>query len=138
MKGYIVNYCRVVLRKINARYLTVPACNKTHLVHTVVLDCEDPLVFYTLLIGTHKSFAGLMQYLLLVHVCKLFAYGFSPFLKEFALGWFQASAKAVGFSGMGMVSLVTIAKSMRKFKFSLAFSCVASLMSFLVSSLYEA
>ena len=60
------------------------------------------------------------------------------FFQEFALGWFQASLKVIGSSGTNMVSAVTTAKSMGKFKFSTFLFYVASLMILLASSLCKA
>ena len=79
MEGNVINYGRVVLGQINAWYLTVPTCNETRSIHTIVLDLEDPFVSYTLPIRGHKIFASLAPYLLLVHVDKFFANGFLSF-----------------------------------------------------------
>ena len=55
------------------------------------------------------------------------------------MGWLQALFKVLGSSGTGLVSVVTIAKSIRTFKFLMAsFSFVACLMILLALSLNEA
>ena len=79
MKRYVINYGRIAFRKVNPGYLAVPACNETWPIHTIVLDLEDPFVFYTPLIREHKTFPCLAPYLLLVHVGKFFLDCFSPF-----------------------------------------------------------
>ena len=56
-----------------------------HLVYTVVLDFEDPLVFYTPLIRGHKTFC-LEPYLLLVHVSKFYLDHFSLFSMRVLVG----------------------------------------------------
>ena len=107
----------MILWKINARCLSVPTCDEMHPVHTVVLNLEDPLVFHTPTNRGHKTFACLELYLLLVHVSKFFLIASHHFMQDFALRWFQVLVKVLGSSGTGLVSVVTIAKSMRKFKF---------------------
>ena len=58
---------------------------------------------------------------------------------EFALGWFQALEKVLDSSDTGLESLVTIAESVRKFKFLIApFSLVAFLVMLIISTLYKA
>ena len=81
---------------------------------------------------THLLLGGIRLLLVLHHVCCLFIWANSfliascHFVQEFALGWFQASMKVLGSSGTGLMSVVTIARSMKKFKFSMAFfSCNA-------------
>ena len=46
MKGNIVNYWRVVFGVIDTRYLAAPTSHETLLVHSLVLDLEDPHVFH--------------------------------------------------------------------------------------------
>ena len=82
MKGNVINYQRVVFREVNSRYLTVPACQEMHSIHTVALDFEDPLVFYTPAIKGHKTFMSHTPYLLLVHVKEFLANSFLPLFQE--------------------------------------------------------
>ena len=125
-KSHVINYLRVVFRKVNFRYQTVPTCNETHPVHTIVLDLKDPLVFYTPSIRGHKTFLCLESYLLLVHVGRFFLDCFLPF---FMRVW----------AGTDSVLVVTIDKSIWKFKFLMAlFSFVVCSMILLASSLYKA
>ena len=96
-KSYVVNYWREFFRKIDARYLTVPACNETCLVHTVPIDLEDPLVFYTTSIRGHNTFACLVPYLLLVHVGKFFFDSFSSFCVRVCIGMAPGFGEGIGF-----------------------------------------
>ena len=109
MKGNDVNYWEVVFGENDTGNLAVPACHKTCLAHTISLDHEVPLVFYTLVIWGHKTFASLAPYLLLVHVSKFLANCFSPlFAKVFVmmipsfvecLGFFRYKLGVIGHIG---------------------------------------
>ena len=92
-----------------------------HPVHTVALDLEDPLVLHTPVIRGHKTLARHAPYLLFIHIRKFFMNFLLHLVQEFALGWFQALVKVFGFSGTGLVLLVTIARLMRKCHFFLVF-----------------
>ena len=78
-------------------YLAVPACHKTHLVHAIALDLEDPLVFYTPAIRGHKTFASLASYLLLVNIGTFLANHLLPFFVRVFVGMIPSFIECLGF-----------------------------------------
>ena len=96
MKSYVVNYQRVVFRKVDPGYLTVPACNKMCLVHPIALDLEDPLVFYTSSIRGHKTFLCLAPYMLLVHISEFFLDHILPFCMRVEVGIVPSFSEGFG------------------------------------------
>ena len=96
MKSCILNYWRVVFRKVDPRYLTGPACYEMHPIHTIVLDLEEPLVYYTPLIRGRKTFSCLVPYLLLVHVGEFILYCFSLFCTRVWVGMVPSYGEGFG------------------------------------------
>ena len=108
-----------------------------HLVHSIALNLEDPLVLHASKIRGNKTFTCLAPYLLLIHINKFLFNCLSPFCLRICIGMVPGFGEGLGSSGTGLV--VTIARSIRKFKFLMAlFSCVACLTILLALSLYEA
>ena len=79
MESCAIYYWRIVFQEFNTGYLAIPTCDETHLVHTIVLDLEDLLVFHTPAIWGHKTLISHMLNLLLVHVSEFFTDCLSPF-----------------------------------------------------------
>ena len=78
MKHNVVNYKEVAFGEDDAWHLTVPACYKLCLIHTVFLNLENPLNFYIPPIQGHKNFMCLSPYLFL-HVIEFLANDLTPF-----------------------------------------------------------
>ena len=91
--------------EIDTGYLTVPACHKTPPVHTVVLDLEDPLVFYTPVIRGHKTFVSLAPDLLFIHTGEFFAKCFSSLLARVFVGMIPCFVEGFWFFiyGLGVI-----------------------------------
>ena len=79
------------------QFMTVPTCDKTHLVHTVVLNLEDPLVLDTPMIRGHKTFACLVPYLLLVHLGEFLFDCFLSFHARTCIGMVPGFDEGLGF-----------------------------------------
>ena len=99
------------------------------------------LILNTHIFFTQHWYGGISDLLVLRHTCCLFMSVNSlriasrHFSQHVASGWFQASLKEAGPSGTGTDLVVTIIKSMRKFKCSAMLTWEASLMILLASSL---
>ena len=75
----------------------MPTHHKTCLVHTLVLDLENPLVFYAPAIREHNTVASHVSYLLLVHVGKFLEYLFSPLFARVFAGIIPSFIECLGF-----------------------------------------
>ena len=131
----MIKFWRVVFGQVDTRHLDVSTCHEMHLVPTIVLNLEDPLIFDAPVIRGHMTFMSHAPHLLLVHFCKFLANCLSFFLQESLLGWFQALLNVWGSSGTGLVLFVTMARWIRKFKFLLALFSLASCLKILLASL---
>ena len=116
-----LNYLQVGFGEISARSLFVPTCFKSCSMHTIGVNVKRPLILNAPKVGGPKNFLHLPPYLLLVCVIELFANGLMPFFCHSLLGWLLALLNVWSSSSVDLVSLATIARSIKKFKFLWAF-----------------
>ena len=95
----------IVLGEIDSQYLTIVTCYQAWMVHTLVLNLEYPLIFYTSAIRRHKTHKHHPRYFCFFMSLNSFWLTSCHFLCDLRSGWLKASLNVWGSSSIYVTTL---------------------------------